>query len=100
MHMFHSARIKLTAWYLLIIVIITVLFSVIIYQFISQEVERSLHVQQIHQLRTEIEEGLPPPLFPPPLDPQLLEDARNRIKVMLGGIDLLIFCLSGVAGYF
>src|SRR5258708_2665759 len=98
--MFHSARLKLTAWYLLIIVIITMIFSFIIYQFISQEVERSLHMQQIHQLGTEIEEGIPPPLFPPPLDPQLLDEARNRIKLMLAGIDLLIFCLSGIAGYF
>src|SRR5438132_1048822 len=98
--MFHSARLKLTAWYLLIIVIITMVFSVIIYQFISQEVERSLQMQEVRQLRAEIEEGLAPPLFPPPLDPQLLEEAENRIKLMLAGIDILIFCLSGIAGYF
>src|SRR6266699_1117405 len=98
--MFHSARLKLTAWYLLIIIIVTMVFSFIIYQFILQEVERSLHVQQMRQLRTEIEEGLPPPSFPPPLDPQLLEDAKDRIKLMLGGIDILIFFLSGIAGYF
>ncbi len=41
--MFHSARIKLTAWYLLIIMVISLLFSVVIYAGVSRELERGFH---------------------------------------------------------
>lgn len=40
--MFESATLKLTAWYLLIIMIISILFSVIIYQITTSEVSQRL----------------------------------------------------------
>ena len=44
--MFQSATIKLTAWYLMILMIISLLFSVIIYQVTSSEVNRRLEELQ------------------------------------------------------
>ena len=37
--MFHSARIKLTGWYLFIIMLISLLFSIIIYSGVSRELD-------------------------------------------------------------
>lgn len=44
--MFESATIKLTAWYLMILMIISLLFSVIIYQVASAEISRRLEELQ------------------------------------------------------
>lgn len=44
--MFQSATIKLTAWYLMILMIISLLFSVIIYQVTSTEINRRLEELQ------------------------------------------------------
>ncbi len=44
--MFHSATLKLTAWYLLILVAIGLVFSVIIYQVASSEIRSRLEVVQ------------------------------------------------------
>lgn len=41
--MFHSARLKLTAWYLVIILLIGFFFSSIIYFGVSRELERGFH---------------------------------------------------------
>jgi hypothetical protein len=44
--MFHSARLKLTPWYLLIIIIISMTFSVVIYKMLSDEIERFERIQR------------------------------------------------------
>jgi signal transduction histidine kinase len=106
--MFHSARIKLTAWYLLIIMLISISFSVAIYRVLTSELDR---VERVQRLR--IEHGLPeqlriiPPsdtrnesLRPLILDPGLIEETKNRLLVMLGLINLAILATSSGAGYF
>jgi hypothetical protein len=45
--MFRSARIKLTSWYLLIIVAIMVIFSAVAYQLLTVEIRRGLHIQAL-----------------------------------------------------
>lgn len=104
--MFHSARIKLTAWYLLIITLICVSFTVAIYQELTVELNR---IERMH--RTRIERGLPNRILPQIninddfsnslfLDPDLVAETKMRLKIILGGIDILIVGASTVAGYF
>ncbi|OGY24457.1 MAG: hypothetical protein A2172_04905 [Candidatus Woykebacteria bacterium RBG_13_40_15] len=95
--MFHSARIKLTLWYLLIIMAISVLFSLIIYRVQSNEPERVLLRQ-----RTLIERGgfLRPGFGPPELEPEILEEARRRLMLNLILINLGVLIISGGAAYF
>lgn len=93
--MFHSARIKLAAWYLLIIMLISVCFSVAMYQILTSELDR---VEQIQ--RSRIEHGLFDRSSIPFFDPALIIEAKERLKLFLFVIDLGILGSSTLAGYF
>jgi len=95
--MFNSARIKLTLWYLLIIMAISVLFSLIIYRVQASESERILQRQRVG-----IESGgfLRPGFGPPALEPEILEEARNRLTLNLVLINLGVLIVSGGTAYF
>lgn len=90
--MFTSARLKLTAWYLIIIMAVSVLFSLVIYTVINQEYNRIEHVQRI---RHEREQQLP--LSD---DLQIISEARTRLQAILLLVNLGILGIAGVAGYF
>lgn len=108
--MFHTARLKLTGWYLLIIMLISMLFSVAIYAMINQEYMRIERGQRARyeriapwyeSLRQQREEaGLPVPTLPPMYDPNLVDEARTRLLASLVFVNLGILSLAGVAGYF
>ena len=106
--MFGKARLKLTAWYLLIIMAISISFSVAMYRVLTGEFERVQRIQQFRQ------QHVPPP---PPnlrvdqdshqnhfysyvLDPELVEETKGRILIMLLLINGGILVLSSLAGYF
>lgn len=105
--MFHQARLKLTAWYLVIIMIISLSFSGIIYFAASREFNRILYVQQFRQQNPQIR---PRPfeddffqrsitnLYKP--DPEVIKQARIRVLAGLFGINLIVFILSSMAAYF
>src|SRR4030042_6716150 len=100
--MFHSARIKLTAWYFLIIMLISLSFSVGIYRVTTAELDR---IERMQRLRVEREERfLPPPneteQRPPILDPELITETKNRLKMILLFINLAILGISTGGGYF
>ncbi len=94
--MFHDARIKLTVWYLLIIMTISLAFSVIIYRNTVTEVIRGIRIQQARVERV-IGYG---PTHPPEIDPALLDEVRDRVRLNLFLINLAILGISGTAGYF
>lgn len=96
--MFRSARLKLTAWYLLIIMVISLSFSLGIYELLTVELNR---VERIHQLRVErgLPEGLPSPRLLL-LDPNLIAEAKYHLFVNLALINALILLSSAAAGYF
>jgi signal transduction histidine kinase len=106
--MFHSARIKLTAWYLLIITLISVSFSFVVYKILTSELDRVERIQRLRMERNSPERFgivLPPEvrdqiLQPFQLDLDLIQDAKNRLAVILTLIDLGILASSTVAGYF
>jgi len=106
--MFKSARIKLTAWYLIIITLISVSFSVAMYKVLTSELNR---IERLHTLR--IEHRLPDPSRDIPLpdtpaetqpffrlDPNVIKETKNRLILILALIDLTILISSAVAGYF
>lgn len=94
--MFNSARIKLTAWYLLIIMFISIAFSLVIYQGLMGEVRRFSRIQRIR-----IERILPPdPVQPLFADEDLITEIQQRIIIELGIINIFIFITSGALGYF
>jgi len=97
--MFHSARLKLTAWYLLIIMIISAMFSLVIYKVLSNEIERFERVQRF-RIERRLETGLR--RFPNQIritNPELIEETKQRILLMLIAINLGILIISGGLGY-
>lgn len=106
--MFHQTRLKLTAWYLLIIMIISISFSTFIYLGSARELDRILRIQEYRIQHPEIQQRFIQrsiwqsddiPLSKPP-DPQVISEGRNRIAEELVGINLIIFVFSSLAGYF
>lgn len=104
--MFKKARFKLTAWYLAIIMAISLSFSVAIYIGVNTELQRIDSFQRVRQTRSDQinvflrTNGLPVPPDTPPYDSETVESARARILAVLGFINLSILILAGAGGYF
>ncbi len=92
--MFKRARIKLTAWYLLIIMLVSVMFSMVIYRFIANEVDRFEYAQRLR-----IERRFKGTLSPIPASPELLQEIKHRVSLTLILVNSVIFTLSGGLGY-
>ncbi len=99
--MFKSARIKLTIWYLLIIMAITLLFSSFVYVGFSNSTRRALNFQKgrIEREMRMRSEGFVPPRLQDPINEETLADLRQALLLTLGSINLTIFAVSGVLGY-
>lgn len=91
--MFVKARIKLTAWYLLVIMVVSFTFSGVIYRASNFELKRFADAQRVRFERRFV---TPPPL----LDDELLEEARMRIINSLLLINLGILTVAGFLGYY
>lgn len=96
--MFTEARIKLTAWYCLIIMSISIIFSVVIYNRIDREFDR---IDRVSQLRIEQERELGIFLRSAEIErPAMVAQAREHLVVNLILANLAILGLSAFAGYF
>ncbi len=98
--MFHSAYLRLTIWYLTIIMIVSVLFSAVLYRVITDEIDRGLHRQvisfrgpiiQAFQLNNDRVEQL--------VESEL-NDSKERIRFNLIVINLFILFIAGGASYY
>lgn len=103
--MFQTARLKLTAWYLLIIMMVSLSFSAVIYRSLSTEVERFSRMQRSrieNRLKNSViipfDEMAPPPM-PAIDDRELVEYIKHRIIIVLSLINGSILILSGLLGY-
>lgn len=96
--MFQSARLRLTAWYLVIIMLISMFFSTIIYFEFNQEIERFAAMQRAR--REHIEEAFNMNLPQPEAEVKVLTEARNRLIFILFLVNAGILVVSGGAGYF
>ncbi|MCJ7740516.1 HAMP domain-containing histidine kinase [Candidatus Microgenomates bacterium] len=106
--MFKFARIKLTAWYLLIIMVISLSFSCAVFRILTVELDRVAQLQRFrieHRLPerlriippSDISDELQQALF---LDPDLINETKNRLMFTLAFINLGILGGSALAGYF
>ncbi len=91
--MFQKARSKLTAWYLCIIMFVSVSFSMGMFRILTMELDRIERIE-----RVQISRRFPqPPAF---LDPELIEETKQRLILRLVAINVLILTGSAAAGYF
>jgi len=106
--LFQQARIKLTLWYLLIIMIISLAFSAGIYNLLTAELNRFEDMQQ-RKLESRIQadprvrdlpEGARVILRERMIDSTIIDEAKIRIKIALLIINLAILAASFAAGYF
>jgi len=88
--MFYQARIKLTAWYLLVIMVVSGFFSVVIYRVQTSELERFNRVQL-----ERIQFGFRIKIT----NPDLIEESKERIRLRLIYVNLIILFVSGIGGY-
>lgn len=100
--MFYSARLKLTGWYLLIIMCVSVSFSAVIFTVLSREVERFARAQQLRLERRFHQDIIFPQEFSPlenSYDPDLVNETTHRILLMLASVNGIIFIISGGLGF-
>jgi len=102
--MFRSARIKLTVWYLCIIMLISMLFSVAIYTTITRELERGF--RRVETRFREEGAGAPTPWQLSRRFEEMgsqwieeLETAKKRVALNLVVVNGIIFVFSAAAGY-
>ena len=96
--MFNQARLKLTAWYLLIIMIISLSFSGLIYRLIATEMNRFAASQRNRfERRLDIPPNSPRVIF---IDDDLIADSRRRLLINLLIINGIILITSGSLSYF
>ncbi len=104
--MFHSARIKLTAWYLAIIMAISLMFSIGMYRVLSFEINRMEEASRARMERRLLQRYFFPQLdndtpFEPSFlqDLELIDETKRRILSNLVFVNGVIFVVSGVFGY-
>lgn len=105
--MFGKARLKLTGWYLLIIMVVSIGFSLVIYKVLTVELDRFSHFQRLRIERrlsgeefTPFESRLrntPPRIF---ADPELVEETKRRLIFFLVIVNGGILIVSGGLAYF
>lgn len=91
--MFHSATLKLTGWYLLILMTLSLLFSVAIYQITAGEIN-----DRLNQIETSLR--LPRDYGFDDLRTTQLQEAEGNLVVGLIYINLLILSAGGVGSYY
>jgi signal transduction histidine kinase len=99
--MFQKTRLILTGWYLLIIMFISIVFSVVLYIDVNRELGRFAVFESSRWDRMENEFGIIPErpmvVF---LNDQLIDEARSRLILSLIILNACIFAGSFVAGFF
>ncbi|KKU82437.1 MAG: Histidine kinase [Microgenomates group bacterium GW2011_GWA2_47_8] len=93
--MFKQARIKLTAWYLVILMLVTIFFSFAIHSMLIRQV-RDFVTEQ----RFRIERRFGPIQPPGSFDSEFVEEANRRITLTLILINSGILIVAGGLGYF
>lgn len=97
--MFKEARIKLTSWYLAIIITISLSFSFLIYTNINRELVRIENFQRARIQRIVGGfDGIFAQISQPDLD--AIADASKRIIFILALVNSSILLLAGAGGYF
>lgn len=96
--MFYRARLKLTLWYVLILLSISGMFSFVVYQRISDDLARANRMF----IRRELDQHLRLPIViaQSDVDMKFFEDALDRLRLTLILINVGIALIAGGAGFF
>lgn len=106
--MFQKTRLELTAWYLLIIMAISIAFSGVIYVSASREFGRVLRLQKSRLENPEMHiqvfgpdqaQIMTVPELPVP-DPEVIHAAELRVLEELVIVNICVLVLSAISGYF
>lgn len=96
--MFKNARIKLTAWYLLIIMTVSISFSIVIYRGLIGEINRVSRLERVRiEKGPQFDYRVFPPIF---LEPDFIVEIKRRIVLGLVIINGMILVGAGGLGYF
>ncbi len=111
--MFRLAKIKLTLWYLLIIMLVSGFFSFIVYRGFTKELGRGFRFQTMHlpvekRLFIQNQSGflriLPFVIYPEDNPPEeyleIVNIAKHRFAIQLLMVNTVIFFLASLSGYF
>lgn len=96
--MFKSATLRLTGWYLLILMTISILFSITIYQITSNEMPNRLERFQDRLEESQI--FFQPPLGIENLREREVNDSLASLSVELLYVNLGVFIIGGLGSYF
>ena len=100
--MFRSARIKLTAWYLAIIMTITMIFSTVVYVGVSSATQRAvdMHERRVSMRLNEFGRFQNmPPRFQEPINIETVKEVRSKTLLLLVAVNAVIMIISGLLGY-
>ena len=95
--MFISARRKLTAWYMLILMSVSISFSFVIYRGMVAEVNRFTQIQRVRIERRFDEAGLPRPALT--VDKEIIDEIKQHLILNFLGINGIIFIVMGGLSY-
>jgi len=96
--MFKSARLKLTAWYVLIAFLITAFFSILAFGGFRIEFERGIQRQRAVESRLQVPP--PPPETYRRIDTGVAQEIRDWLLVRILIADGLIIFISAISGWF
>ncbi len=100
--MFKNARISLTAFYLIAIMSVSIIFSTVIYKVVTSEL-LTLERNQRFRIERRFQDNKlfldDNSMFPLPPNTELLVDTSHRVLFRLTIINVVIFIVSGVVGY-
>src|SRR4030042_1154123 len=113
MNIFKNARVKLTLWYLVIIMVVSAFFSLVVYRGFEKELGRGFRYQAIQpfseqrvfvQRDGDFTRILPFVIYPEEIPPEefieVINLAKKRFTLQLLIINGGILILAGTAGYF
>lgn len=101
--MLQKTRLKLTGWYLLIIMLVSFLFSMAIYGNITRQIEGLIRMQndRIRNFQNNPLQGIPPRLGTPPvISTEELVNQKKQLFYTLTLINFGVLIIAGGAGYF
>ena len=98
--MFKSATLRLTGWYLLVLMSLSIVFSVVIFQVASSEVQTRLERFQTSLQQSRDFDFAPPPIQAADLRNREVNKATANISVELLYVNLFVLIAGGFVSYF
>jgi signal transduction histidine kinase len=92
--LFHSATLRLTAWYMAILMVLSLLFSLIVYNIASHEFQRAVGPRRPGEMQLYVDSDIVNDLRQ-----QRIEDSSHRLIADLLAFNFFTLALGGAASY-